>query len=221
MNRRLVHPLEDRGPCLPQLVLAMGFLLLSLQPSLAHAQSVPGRTEAVTPAAESQHEQTEEATEPVAENPTLRPEQEALAQRIFGELISPCCWTTTVAQHGSGAAPRIQAEVRRMIASGMGRRAILDRYVQEYGERILASPDKKGFNLAAYWVPYLGIGVGALFIAMAYRRRGRGRHPQPATAVATGSPSRAGAPAAPPQKPVPGSEEDYRRRVEEEIRRSS
>ena len=221
MNRRHIRqcraPLGDLG----LIPLATLVLLMNLSAQPAPAQSGPGSSDLATPASETQHTTEEEPPEPVDVSPTLPPDQEALALKIFNELISPCCWTTTVAQHGSGAAPRIQAEVRRMLASGMGRQAILDHYVQEYGERILASPKKKGFNLAAYLVPPLGLAAGALLIAMASRRKGRGRAPAVSAAGPRGGASEPTEPAAPPKPPAPGSEEDYRRRIEEEIRRSS
>jgi cytochrome c-type biogenesis protein CcmH len=203
------------------LPLATIVLLLCIVSRPAPAQTVQGASDLATPASETQHTSAEEATEPANANPTLPPEKEALALKIFNELISPCCWTTTVAQHGSGAAPRIQAEVRQMLASGMGHQAILDRYVQEYGERILASPKKKGFNLAVYLVPPLGLAVGALFIVMASRRKGKGRATATSTAGQRVTASGPAEPSVTPKRPAPGSEEDYRRRIDEEIRRSS
>lgn len=156
-----------------------------------------------------------EPTEPAPASPVLGPEQEAAALKIFNELIAPCCWTTTVATHGSGAAPRIQAEVRGMIARGMTEKQILDHYVEQYGERILAKPRKTGFNLAAYWVPYLAILIGAAVIVGIFRQRRRtpGKV-SPAAAMGAGSsPS--------PSRPAGGKDEDYRRQLEEELRRTS
>ena len=157
---------------------------------------------------------TDEPAEPVAENPTLSPDQESLAQTIFNELISPCCWTTTVAVHGSGAAPRIQAEVRKMIAGGTSHQQILDRYVKQYGERILAKPRKSGFNLAAYWVPYLALVVGAGVIVTTLRRR-------KIAAAAVRSGGSPDAPGGNPRPAAPGPDDEYHRRIEEELRKSS
>jgi cytochrome c-type biogenesis protein CcmH/NrfF len=221
MNRRHIRPCRAPLGDLGLIPLTTLVLLMNLSAHPASAQSGSGARDLATPASETQHTTEEEPTEPADASPTLPPDQEALALKIFNELISPCCWTTTVAQHGSGAAPRIQGEVRRMLASGMGRQAILDHYVQEYGERILASPKKKGFNLAVYLVPPFGLAAGALLIAMASRRKGRGRAPVVSTAGPRGGASGPTEPAAPPKRPAPGSEEDYRRRIEEEVRRSS
>ncbi len=193
------------------LCIAAAWVLTAFPAAFALAQSAGGQAPA-PPA------QVEEPTEPAPENPTLPPEGEMLAQRIFNELISPCCWTTTVAQHGSGAAPRIQAEVRRMIAGGMGYTEIMDHYVRQYGERILAKPEKKGFNLAVYLVPYLAIAAGAGAIVAVFRKRAPRKAVSPAQAKAARA-AGGGGPADP--RPDPGSQEDYRRRIEEEIRRTS
>lgn len=221
MNRRRILSCMDplHGLDLLPLAMIVGLACFFAQP--AAAQSGAGSRDAATPASETQHTTEEEPTEPVDANPTLPPAQEAVAQRIFNELISPCCWTTTVAQHGSGAAPRIQAEVRQMLASGMGRKAILDRYVAEYGERILASPEKKGFNLAVYLIPPLGLAAGAFIIARASRRKGKGRAPAAPAAIPRGVRAQPIDSAPQAKRPAPGSEEEYLRRVQEEIRRSS
>lgn len=165
--------------------------------------------------AQSAGQAAEERTEPAPEAAKLSPEKEAIAAQIFNELISPCCWTTTVAQHGSGKAPVIQAEVRRMLGAGMGKSAIMDHFIQEYGERILAKPKKKGFNLAAYAVPYLAMLVGGGVI-FALVRRGIGRQRGP-TMTETSS---AGAPAGPPAATRPGPDAAYQQRLDEELRRS-
>ena len=188
------------------LPLAFLFLILSFASTPVWSQAP------AVPEGENQGHK-EEATEPAPSQPTLRPDQEVLARKIFDELISPCCWTTTVAVHGSGPAPRIQAEVRGMIAQGRSHQQILDYYVAQYGERILAAPRKSGFNLAAYWVPYLAIlaGIGLTVLLVRKRRLAVGR---------VGFPS-AAAPSAPPSGKPAGPDDAYRRQIEEELRRTS
>jgi cytochrome c-type biogenesis protein CcmH/NrfF len=193
-----------------------GFRILPLALLLLNLMLVSGPAWAQAPAVPEGENQghTEEAPEPAPAHPMLRPEQEAQARKIFDELISPCCWTTTVATHGSGAAPRIQAEVRGMIAQGKSHQQILDFYVAQYGERILAKPKKSGFNLTAYWVPYLAILAGiALTVLLVRKRRfvvGR-----------AGSPAAAAPPDPSSGKPAAGPDESYRRQIEEELRRTS
>lgn len=104
--------------------------------------------------------------------PVLSAAQEAEASEIDHLLISPCCWTTSVAVHGSGQAPVMKAEIRRLLAEGRTRSEILDHFVAEYGERILAEPRGSGFNALAYWVPWIALVFGGgIIVAFVKRRR--------------------------------------------------
>jgi cytochrome c-type biogenesis protein CcmH len=67
-------------------------------------------------------------------------------------------------------------EIRRLIAQGLTKQQIKDRLVAEYGDRVLALPQTKGFSLAAYLVPIaVGIGLLVLLAVMIplWRRRSR------------------------------------------------
>jgi cytochrome c-type biogenesis protein CcmH len=90
----------------------------------------------------------------------------AMVREIEDNLIAPCCWSQPVSQHYSEAAEKIRTEVRQMVASGKTREEILDHFVAQYGERILATPRPKGFNILAYVLPWasLLLGVGFVFV---------------------------------------------------------
>jgi len=93
---------------------------------------------------------------------------EETAREIERSLIAPCCWSQPVAQHYSEAADQIRKEVRELLAAGKSKQEILDYYVSRYGERILASPRPRGFNLLAYVLPavflFSGTGVVVLYL---------------------------------------------------------
>ena len=89
---------------------------------------------------------------------------DAVAREIEDNLIAPCCWSQPVSQHYSPAADKIRKEVRAMLEAGKSREQILDYYVAEYGERILAAPRAKGFNLTAYILPWAALIAGALLL---------------------------------------------------------
>lgn len=78
---------------------------------------------------------------------------EEKARKIDGELMAPCCWSQPVSQHYSQAADEIRSGVRQMLAAGKSEQEILDYYVSIHGERILASPRARGFNLLAWVMP--------------------------------------------------------------------
>jgi cytochrome c-type biogenesis protein CcmH len=111
---------------------------------------------------------------------TLSPEQEARARAIDDQLIAPCCFSQTVANHNSPIAEQIKAEVRQMLAAGSTEREIMDFYVGKYGERILATPRASGFNLLAYVMPGIALVAGLVGVVIALRRWRRPRSSQPA-----------------------------------------
>jgi cytochrome c-type biogenesis protein CcmH len=93
---------------------------------------------------------------------------DAAARRLEGKLMAPCCWTQTVSHHYSPAADQMRKGIREKLSSGLTEEQILEAYVAEYGERILASPRARGFNILAYVLPgaFAILGVGVLILAL-------------------------------------------------------
>jgi len=94
---------------------------------------------------------------------------EERAREIDGKLMAPCCWSQPVAQHYSQAADEIRRGVREMLAAGKSEREILDHYVSVHGERILASPRARGFNLLAWVMPAVFFLAGVVLLALILR----------------------------------------------------
>lgn len=73
------------------------------------------------------------------------------------------------------------AELRGIIAArlkeGWGKDRIVQFMVQNYGERLLAAPTKKGFNLTAWIVPFLALFAGAGLVGLTIRRWAQGHSP--------------------------------------------
>jgi cytochrome c-type biogenesis protein CcmH len=92
------------------------------------------------------------------------------AREIEDNLIAPCCWTQPVSGHYSEVADKIRKEVREMVAAGKSRDEILDHYVAEYGERILAAPRAKGFNRLVYILPWLALLLGAWLLVVLLKK---------------------------------------------------
>ena len=118
----------------------------------------------------------------VAQADLSQVDSEAFAKGIERDLIAPCCWTQTIAEHRSEAAEKMRQELREMIRKGASRQQILDFFIARHGERILAAPRPRGFNLAAYILPGLGILAGAGIVASLLRRW---KAPFPAALAAT------------------------------------
>lgn len=64
-------------------------------------------------------------------------------------------------------ATQMRTEAVGYLAAGMDPQQALDRFVEDFGEGVLASPPKSGFNLLAWLIPLVGLGVGGVAIAEA------------------------------------------------------
>jgi len=64
----------------------------------------------------------------------------------------------------------VKADIAASLAAGQTADEILARYVDQYGEKILSSPTAEGFNLVAWYGPFVAILLGCLGIFYATRR---------------------------------------------------
>jgi cytochrome c-type biogenesis protein CcmH len=92
------------------------------------------------------------------------------AKVIEGMLIAPCCWSQQVSVHQSAAADEIKTNVRALLAAGKTRQQILDVYVAEYGDRILAEPPARGFSRLFYIGPWILLVASLGLVVWAIRR---------------------------------------------------
>jgi cytochrome c-type biogenesis protein CcmH len=96
---------------------------------------------------------------------------------IEDEVMCTICGTL-LAESDSPQAESERALIRKLIAQGETKDQIKDALVAQYGPRVLATPTGHGFDLAAWIVPGLLIGlvIAALAVgAMRLARRGRTR----------------------------------------------
>lgn len=106
--------------------------------------------------------------------------KDALQRELEYEIMAPCCYGSPVGDHDSEAARQVKARIAGMLAEGKTKEEIIDLFVAEYGERILARPRARGFNLLAYIMPPLILLVGGLLFAY-FISRIKGPTPQVAT----------------------------------------
>ena len=92
---------------------------------------------------------------------------------VAKELIAPCCYTQTVADHPSEIAEQIKCQIKMMIDRGISKQQIINFYVKQYGEKILASPPKSGFGLTAYLIPLAFLLLATSLIVSVTRRWAR------------------------------------------------
>jgi cytochrome c-type biogenesis protein CcmH len=123
---------------------------------------------------------------------------------IEDEVLCPTC-ETTLDQSSSPIAQRMKAFIRQRIAAGDTKQEIKAQLVDEFGERILASPPREGFNLLAWWLPIAGLAVGVVAVGLLAWRWSRAR----ASAGPEGSDPSAG----------PDLDPELERRLDEELAR--
>ena len=85
-----------------------------------------------------------------------------LATDIKRSLISPCCWAGTV--YDLDHNPEMEELINQFISQGKTKQEILKYYIGLYGERILAVPIAKGFNIMVWVTPILAGMIGITFL---------------------------------------------------------
>jgi cytochrome c-type biogenesis protein CcmH len=119
------------------------------------------------------------------------------------EVVCPTC-KVTLDQSDAPVADRMRAFIRARIAAGDSKQEIKDELVAQFGPRVLAVPQKRGFDLIAWVLPIAGALAAAGIIGFAAWRWSRA--PEPAE-VPVASNGRAGLPP------------ELDRRVDEELAR--
>ena len=129
----------------------------------------------------------------------LSPDLEQQAHSLEAQVVAPCCWSQQVSVHQSPAADEMRKDIRRRLARGESRQAILDDYVVQFGERILVEPPARGYKLLLYVFPPIAFVLTAAGIIAVVKRATirRERTAEPAT---------------------PAASEPYQARLEDELR---
>jgi cytochrome c-type biogenesis protein CcmH len=121
---------------------------------------------------------------------------------IAKQMFCPVCENTPLDVCPTQACAEWRELIRDQLAEGQSEAQIKAYFVERFGDRVLATPPPRGFNWLAYVIPPLAIGLGIFLIYQAFRAWRKGA-PVPAQV------------AAPPSK---GADDEYVRRLEEELR---
>lgn len=101
------------------------------------------------------------------------------AKQLEAKLMAPCCWAQQVSLHQSPAADDIKQTIRKLLSEGKTSEQILDIYVAQYGDRILAEPPARGFSRLIYVAPWVFL-VASVGLVIVVIRRLRAVSPAPA-----------------------------------------
>jgi cytochrome c-type biogenesis protein CcmH len=110
--------------------------------------------------------------------PALASERHPSQAELEGEVICPTCHTT-LDQSNSPIAERMKAYIRQRIEQGATKSQIENELVAQFGESVLASPPRRGFNLLAWLLPIVGILGGAGVLGLLVWRWSRRREDAP------------------------------------------
>jgi cytochrome c-type biogenesis protein CcmH/NrfF len=85
----------------------------------------------------------------------------------------------TCDHYGCGSREEIRALIQKEIAAGKDETAILQDMTLRYGVQVLATPPARGFNLAVWILPILGlmVGLAAVVLFVRHWRKAPGEPP--------------------------------------------
>jgi cytochrome c-type biogenesis protein CcmH len=91
------------------------------------------------------------------------------AREIEKQLQCPICNGSTGADSPSDLAGQMRAVVRQKVEAGESRDAIIQYFVDRYGDSILMEPPRRGIGLAVWLGPVIILAVGALILLTVLR----------------------------------------------------
>ncbi|MDO8670798.1 MAG: cytochrome c-type biogenesis protein CcmH [Dehalococcoidia bacterium] len=107
-------------------------------------------------------------TQAIAGGPVVPGDQEV--RQIAENLVCPICNGQSVADSNSQLAQDMRVVIRKKVEAGESRDQIMGYFVDRYGEGILRAPQNSGFNQVLWWLPALGLLIGAGFSVIMARR---------------------------------------------------
>jgi cytochrome c-type biogenesis protein CcmH len=104
--------------------------------------------------------------------------------RVAKNLYCPVCPNTPLDVCETKACEDWRAQIRDQLSEGWTDQQIIDYFVAQYGERVLAEPKRKGFTSLVWFLPLIAVLVG-LGIVYEILRNWRKQKPAPVISVST------------------------------------
>lgn len=92
------------------------------------------------------------------------------ARKIFDLIMCPLCAGQTIAQSSNETSRQMRDLVLKKLRRGQTKEEILQYFESRYGERIIAKPNKKGFNLILWFFPFVLVALAAIVVYFLIRR---------------------------------------------------
>ncbi len=109
---------------------------------------------------------------------------EERTREIASELRCVVCQNLSVADSPSELAKEMRQLVREQVEQGKTREEILAYFTSRYGEFVLLSPTRRGFNLLVWGLPFVAVIVAAGGVYLVARRWTRQQPEEPAADAA-------------------------------------
>jgi len=147
-------------------------MVLAARPVLAQAGA--GQP---TPTSASGEEMSAGAYKPVLRpaKPNAKPSMDAKQIDEFErKLACPCPCTLDVymcrtTMFSCGISPAVHGDVQRLVEGGYSADEIMNAMMDTYGDFLLNAPRKQGFNLLAWFAPFVALAAGAVAIGALLR----------------------------------------------------
>ena len=104
-----------------------------------------------------------------AQQPARHVDQQAVYE-IAAQLRCVVCQNLSVADSPSEMANQMRGVIKDRLATGERPDQVVAYFVDKYGEWILLSPPRRGFNLLVWVVPAVAVVVGIGIVALVLRR---------------------------------------------------
>jgi cytochrome c-type biogenesis protein CcmH len=134
------------------------------------------------------------------QTPTTDRDSDPAIQELEKRLRCTCgcgldVYTCRTTDFSCTTSPEMHRQVLGLLDRGLTEEQVVQAFVDEHGQAVLMAPPKKGFNLAAYFVPGIAIVVASAVLFVVLRRWTRATAAAaPATAVAAGTGAPQGSP---------------------------
>ncbi|HEX8645834.1 MAG TPA: cytochrome c-type biogenesis protein CcmH [Thermoleophilaceae bacterium] len=127
------------------------------------------------------------------------------------EIMCPVCGTSLATAGDAPLAVQQRRLIDRLVQQCRSKDQIKTALVAQYGEAVLAEPEKKGFGLTTYLVPGIAFLAGAAAVGFAWLRWRRARGEPAPAGEAAGAAAAAGAGAGAAPGDTARLDEDMRR----------
>lgn len=104
---------------------------------------------------------------------------------IAKQLYCPVCPNTPLDVCETQACKDWRAQIRDQLAAGWNEKRIIDYFVTQYGERVLAEPQRSGFTSLVWVLPVIAVALGLVVVGQILRSWQSEQGLQVETSIAT------------------------------------